>query len=142
MNRRGILPLLVGLLFCVLTPAQAAGEAQAIEQAKAAARAWLAVADREDYIRTWQQAASVLRRSTSQYDWVTLAVDLRSPLGALKQRELQGASYATQLPGLPDGEYVILQYRSDFEHQDGATETVTPMRDSDGQWRVVSYFVD
>ncbi|MDL5598423.1 DUF4019 domain-containing protein [Bacillus subtilis] len=142
MNRRGILPLLVGLLFSVLTPAHAAGEAQAIEQAKAAARAWLAVADREDYIRTWQQAASVLRRSTSQYDWVTLAVDLRSPLGALKQRELQGASYATQLPGLPDGEYVILQYRSDFEHQDGATETVTPMRDSDGQWRVVSYFVD
>ncbi|WIF69019.1 DUF4019 domain-containing protein [Metapseudomonas otitidis] len=142
MNRRGILPLLVGLLFSVLTPAHAAGEAQAIEQAKAAARAWLAVADREDYIRTWQQAASVLRRSTSQYDWVTLAVDLRSPLGGLKQRELQGASYATQLPGLPDGEYVILQYRSDFEHQDGATETVTPMRDSDGQWRVVSYFVD
>lgn len=142
MNRRGILPLLVGLLLCALTPAHAAGEAGAIEQAKAAARAWLAVADREDYIRTWQQAASVLRRSTSQYDWVTLAVDLRSPLGALKQRELQGASYATQLPGLPDGEYVILQYRSDFEHQDDATETVTPMRDSDGQWRVVSYFVD
>lgn len=142
MNRRGILPLLVGLLLCALTPAHAAGEAGAIEQAKAAARAWLAVADREDYIRTWQQAASVLRRSTSRYEWVTLAVDLRSPLGALKQRELQGASYATQLPGLPDGEYVILQYRSDFEHRDGATETVTPMRDSDGRWRVVSYFVD
>ncbi|GAC1033637.1 DUF4019 domain-containing protein [Pseudomonas sp. No.21] len=131
--------LAFGLLACTLAQAT---EAQKIEQAKAAAGAWLAIADSEDYLRSWQQAASLFRHSVTRYDWINLAVDLRSPLGAVRARTLQSAKYATQLPGLPDGEYVILEYRSNFEHHSEAVETVTPMRDTDGQWRVAGYYVD
>jgi hypothetical protein len=54
---------------------------------------------------------------------------------------LLSATYTTQLPGAPDGEYVVLQYDTSFEHKKTAIETVTPVMDKDGKWRVSGYYI-
>jgi hypothetical protein len=45
------------------------------------------------------------------------------------------------LPGAPDGEYVVFDYSSSFEQKSAANERVTTVKDTDGVWRVVGYFV-
>ena len=40
-----------------------------------------------------------------------------------------------------DGKYVVIQYDTVFEHKASAVETVTPMPDPDGVWRVSGYFI-
>jgi len=45
------------------------------------------------------------------------------------------------MPGAPDGKYVIIQYDTVFENKASAVETVTPMVDPDGSWRVSGYFI-
>jgi hypothetical protein len=45
------------------------------------------------------------------------------------------------LPGAPDGEYVVIQYATRFEHKPSIIETVTPMLDKDGSWKVSGYFI-
>ena len=64
----------------------------------------------------------------------------RSPLGNFVTRHLISATYATSLPGAPDGEYVVLQFQADFENKAQAVETITPMLD-EGQWRVSGYYI-
>jgi hypothetical protein len=44
-------------------------------------------------------------------------------------------------PGVPDGEYVVIQYEVSYENKKAAVETVTPMLDKDGKWRVAGYFM-
>ena len=39
------------------------------------------------------------------------------------------------MPGAPDGEYVVIQYRAAFANKAEAVETVTPMLDKGGTWR-------
>ena len=56
-------------------------------------------------------------------------------------RTLKGAESASELPGAPDGQYVVIQFDTQFERKRTAIETVTPMLDTDGQWRVSGYFV-
>ena len=56
-------------------------------------------------------------------------------------RCVDNARTVTELPGVPDGEYVVFQFNTAFEHKRAAIETVTPMRDTDGQWRVSGYFI-
>jgi hypothetical protein len=56
-------------------------------------------------------------------------------------RKLKSAKYTTTLPGAPDGEYVVIQFDSSFEHKQSAVETITPMLDKDGKWRVSGYFI-
>ena len=65
----------------------------------------------------------------------------RKPLGAVKSRELQTKRFTRRLPAAPDGQYVVLEYKTSFDRKAEAIETVTPMLDKDKKWRVSGYFV-
>ena len=66
---------------------------------------------------------------------------VRVPLGKLLSRKVKSAAYHTSLPGAPDGRYVVIQFETSFENKQSAIETVTPMADPDGQWRVSGYYI-
>jgi hypothetical protein len=65
----------------------------------------------------------------------------RDPLGKVQSRKLVKATYTKSLPGAPDGDYVVMQYESSFEHKQSAIETITGALDKDGKWRVSGYFI-
>ncbi|MGD8420921.1 MAG: DUF4019 domain-containing protein [Gammaproteobacteria bacterium] len=110
------------------------------EAAERAAVVWLSLVDAGLYELSWKEAATLFRKSVSASDWVKAASAAREPLGNLVDRNLVTATYSTTLPGAPDGEYVVLQFRTVFENKAQAIETVTPMLD-DGRWRVSGYYV-
>jgi hypothetical protein len=74
-------------------------------------------------------------------EWEQQVSGVRESLGELVSRKFKSAEYVTTLPGAPDGKYVVLQYDSSFAHKKAAIETVTPMMDKDGQWRVSGYYI-
>ncbi len=111
------------------------------ERAVAAAKEWLGIVDAKDYAKSWQEAAPVFKKSVSEEGWVKMVAPVRGPLGAVKSRELIGAQYATSLPGAPAGEYVVIQFKTAFEQRGEAIETITPMKDEKGVWRVSGYFI-
>ncbi len=47
----------------------------------------------------------------------------------------------TSLPGVPDGDYVVIQYEASFENKRSAVETITPVLDEDGAMRVAGYYI-
>jgi hypothetical protein len=117
-------------------------EAESGEQeAVAAADAWLVLVDGENYADSWDQAASFFKSAIASDRWQTQVGAVRKPLGKLVSRKLKSKHYTTSLPGAPDGKYVVIQYDTVFEGKAAATETVTPMADTDGKWRVSGYFI-
>jgi hypothetical protein len=111
------------------------------KKAEDAARAWLALADANDAAGTWAAAASLFRRAVPEDQWARSLSAARSPLGGVVSRSLREARLATELPGAPDGEYLVFEFDTRFERKRTAVETVTPMRDADGTWRVSGYFI-
>ena len=79
----------------------------------------------------------ILREET----WEKNIQSIRSNLGKVISREIESATYNTSLPGAPDGEYVVIQFKTKFEKKSHAIETITPMKDKDGSWRVSGYFI-
>jgi len=59
----------------------------------------------------------------------------------VESRKLTNAKYSKSLPGAPDGEYVVVQYQTSFEHKKEAVETVTSALGKDGSWRLAGYFI-
>jgi hypothetical protein len=110
-------------------------------EAQQAAEAWLADVDAQRYPESWMGAAALFRGAIDQAGWVKSVGAVRGPLGPLKSRALKSAHYAKTLPGAPDGEYVVLKYDTVFDKKEHAVETVTPMKDADGLWRVSGYFI-
>jgi len=110
-------------------------------EAEQATRDWLVMADAEDAPSTWAAAASLFRQAIPLDQWARSLSAARTPLGAVVSRTLRDARVATELPGAPDGEYVVFQFDTQFERKRTAVETITPMRDTDGRWRVSGYFI-
>jgi len=133
-------PYLAAALFLAAAPLWAQEEPQ-LAKAETAALSWLALADTGDYGRSWDQAAGLFQGSISRTTWTGALGNARQPLGKVISRKLKTAVFKRSLPGAPDGEYVVIQYKTQFEHH-AATETVTPMLDKDGAWKVSGYFIN
>jgi hypothetical protein len=112
-----------------------------VADAQPAAEAWLALVDAGDYGQSWSEAASFFKGSVDSAGWGKKLGAVRAPLGQVKSRTLKSSTPVTSAPGVPDGEYVVFQFATAFENKASATEVVTPMKDSDGQWRVSGYYI-
>jgi opacity protein-like surface antigen len=134
-------PPLVAIVTALALAAVAAFAGAADDAAMAAAHGWLATVDAGDYGRSWDQAAAYFRGAVGKPDWERTIAGVRSPLGRVLERKLKSATVTRTLPGAPDGEYVVIQYATRFEHKAAAVETVTPKREPDRAWRVAGYFI-
>jgi hypothetical protein len=132
----------VGLVIClVLGPGTASSESEDQRQATEAAKAWFELVDAGRFDDSWEAAAKSFKTAVKKDQWRDMVSAVRGPLGNVLSREVRSAEYRTTLPGAPDGEYVVIQFATSFEHKKSAVETVTPMRDQDGTWRVSGYFI-
>lgn len=118
-----------------------ADDREATSQAQTAAKRWLALVDSANYGQSWEDAASFFKSAVTKTDWEKAVKGARAPLGAVKARTVKSATFTRTLPGAPDGEYVVIQFEAQFENKAAAIETVTPMHDKDGTWRVSGYFI-
>jgi len=138
MKRRQCLQLSL-VAWSIALPATAApGETAA---AQAASKEWLKLLDAADYAGTWAAAASTFKSAVSLDAWRQSSQPVRLPLGAVRSRNQRSASYTKSLPGVPDGDYVVVQFDTAFDNRSQAVETVTVALDRDGQWRVAGYFI-
>jgi len=109
--------------------------------ATAAATAWLKLIDAGDYAASWNTASNYFKEHVTEDQWTQKVGPARQSMGVVLSRNLKSATYMTTVPGAPDGQYVVIQYQTSFAHKKSAIETVTPMLDTDGQWRVSGYYI-
>ena len=118
-----------------------ASNPEAETAAVGAAEAWLSLVDGEKFAESWEEAAQFFKGTVQMEQWIQTMQSMRKPFGKNISRELKSKRYRTALPGAPDGEYVVIQFKASFENKKSAIETITPMLDKDGQWRVSGYFM-
>lgn len=135
------LALASSVLIAALSLPASAGNEEAVAKAREAAQAWLSLADAGDGARSWQAASAHFRAAVSTESWQRSLAAVRGPLGAVKGRTLKSATFTKSLPGVPDGEFVVIVYATRFENKASATETVTPMKEKDGSWKVSGYYI-
>ena len=129
--------LTVGLCFS----AAAQAETQAEQATLAPAEVWVTGLDAGRYAESWQAASTYMKTMVPSEDWVRTVQAARGALGKSVSRQVASTEYMTQLPGAPDGEYVVVQYATTFERKATATETVTLTKEGDGVWRVAGYYI-
>jgi Protein of unknown function (DUF4019) len=139
---KGLKTLAALALAAAITALSAMG-AEELDTAPAmtAAQTWLTRVDGGGYGDSWDESAAFFRESIPKVQWQTALDKVRAPLGAMVTRKIRNATYTRTLPNAPDGEYVVIQFDTRFENLPQSTETVTPMREKDGSWRVAGYFI-
>jgi tRNA A-37 threonylcarbamoyl transferase component Bud32 len=113
------------------------GESAAVS----AAQAWLSLVDHGDYAGSWKVTVPFFQAAVPEASWKDSMEKFRQPLGDLISRKLQSSQPVTQMPGAPDGEYVVMQFDTSFANKKSAVETVTVGPKKDGQWKVSGYYI-
>jgi len=126
------------LLAVTAAPARAAETSEAA--ALQAAEAWLKLIDAGQYGASWDEAAASFRKAVSRASWEKKAAAAREPLGKVLSRKVASKQLTHELPGAPDGTYVVLTFETKFEHKERGIETVTMTLD-DGKFRGAGYFI-
>ena len=136
--------VLIAVAFGRGLPAQAQirdSAGAAVTAAQVAARSWLSLVDSARYGESWDSAASVFRDAVTRPSWEAAAKQARTPFEPFGPRTLLAASFQTKLPNAPPGKYVVLRYQTRVRGDKTVVETVTPMVDEDGVWRVSGYYI-
>lgn len=111
------------------------------KKAEVAAKNWLELVDGKNYAKSYDNASGFFKAMVGKADWIKTFGNSRSMMGEVVSRKLVTSKYATKMEGAPDGEYVILVYKTKFDKRADAREVVVPMLDKDGKWRVSGYHI-
>src|SRR5579875_1689341 len=139
MKKHLVLIMSLVVLFGALAVAADAQQPEAA--AEAAAQSWLNLVDSGKYAASWDEAAEYFKSKITKSQWEEMLGTARTPLGGVRSRKLARAEHVTELPNAPKGDYVVIQYSTSFANLPSAIETVVPMLDKDGKWRVSGYFL-
>ncbi len=119
-----------------------------VDEAKAdglkTANQWLGLIDAGDYAKAWSETAPGFRKEMSESEWTRGLEGYRKPMGKMLERKVADEQYANKLSDSPAsawGNYVVVRYRSRFEHKNSANETVLTMLEG-GRWVVAGYFIN
>ena len=109
--------------------------------AVAAAETWLAGIDAGSYAQSWKDSSAFFQAAVTEAGWHDALTKVRKPPGEMKSRKLLEAKSQKSLPGVPDGEYVVIKFDTSFAAQEKAVETVTFSLEKDGKWKASGYFI-
>lgn len=130
------------MLACIVTASVAhARSARSMMEAAESASAWLECLDEKNYEESWNQASAVFQAVVSLEEWKVAVAPVRESIGPVVSRKLKSAEFYDTIDGAPDGEYITLEFETDFAKKPGSIERVTPMKTEDGTWRVAGYYI-
>lgn len=129
------------LLFAAEESKQNVSQSKPEELTVASAEQWLKIIDAGKYAEGWENSSEYLKNAVPKDFFKQSFQGVRSPLGKMKNRTLALEQFTTRLPGAPDGEYVVIQFRTEFENKAYAVETITSQKEKDGQWKVSGYYI-
>jgi hypothetical protein len=140
-RRQAVLVELSALSLAGLGHAARRRSATAEVEAVRAADGWLDLVDQGKVAESWDATAALFKAAVTKEQWRSALSAARAPLARPLSRKLKAKRVVTPLAGALRGQYVVIDYASVYENELEATETVTPMLDADGQWRIASYFI-
>jgi DNA-binding CsgD family transcriptional regulator len=110
-----------------------------LPEARQAAEHWLDLMDKGRWQESWAQSAAAFKTATDAPAWQVAASSARSNFGQPESREMTAAARTKALPGAPDGDYHLFQFKARYSQAE-AVETVV-MSLEDGQWKGSGYFI-
>jgi hypothetical protein len=140
MYARSLLSIAIAMMITIILLGQGSPQ-ESKQKATEAAEDWLLLVDEGKWAESWESLSSLARSKVGKDQWVQSVGSAREMFGGLLNRTVKTQEYTTTMPGAPDGHYVIIQFETSFEKKQSAIETVTPMLDPDGNWRVSGYFI-
>jgi Protein of unknown function (DUF4019) len=101
---------------------------------------WLALIDAGKAGDAWDLSSKQLKSAVTRAKFVDGMRDARKSLGKLEGRTAERFARSHQMPGAPDGDYVIIEYTARFPQGRKLQEQLVWTIEDGDIWRVAGYY--
>ena len=101
---------------------------------------FLGYLDNGRFADSYAYTGMLIRAQADRASYASQVEKARQGTGAILTRALMDASYQTSVPGAPDGQYVVLHYRTSFADRQEAVEMLM-LALAKGYWWVSGYYI-
>lgn len=108
-------------------------------EASSEASHWLTLIDQKQFQGAWDDSGPLLKDVIGPAQWDAALSGTRTRLGNVLSRKLTTHQSLSALPHGTRGNFIIIEYQTQFSWNIRGTETVTMMTNERGQWRVIGY---
>jgi Protein of unknown function (DUF4019) len=130
--------LSIALVACAGHSASRAEKRANVESARSDASKWLGLLDVGEYEEAFEWEAQDFRMVRTQRQFVRYMEARRAPFGRALGRKFIGAANIQKFVGVPEGNYVSVLFKTNFEKKAETAERVILVRQPVG-WRVIDY---
>jgi hypothetical protein len=102
----------------------AGAESYSKDQLREEAIIYLELLDQGRFAEAWQVMLPIFQALEPRVQWHNRQQAIRAAYGALEFREFFLIEYRDHYILSPDGEYIIVQFKSSFQHKAATTETI------------------
>jgi len=106
-----------------------------------ASEKWLKLIDMGEFGAAWDISAPSLKSSVTRKAWVDGLAAARKPFGEVRARKTDKFARSHKLPGLPEGDYALLLFDTQFANGKQAQEHLTWVLGKGDVWQVTGYFI-
>jgi hypothetical protein len=103
---------------------------------------WVALIDSGKYDESWQIANPSFKEDVTQRQWRIGLEQIRAPYGMVRSRKIKETKSLSTKPDVMPKKNLVVEFTTQFEDEQTATEFVTVIPDNDGTWRVSAYYLD
>lgn len=112
-----------------------------ISESKKAVIAWLELIDAGQYTDGWDNTGEIFRDAISCADWEQKIQTVRDKVGAVQNRKESKSFPLKSVEGLPDGDYIVNEFKTVFADGGSLGERVTTVESTDGSAQVIGYYI-
>ncbi len=134
--------LIAGFLLLILVPMinKTPREEVVVRSTDAAVR-FLYLVDNREYDQSWEVSSRHMQQTISREEWGTKIAEIREAVGPIVERRKDDVTYMEAPADLPEGEYVVITFVSEFSQRKRVTESVTLYLEKGDDWKVAGYFL-
>ena len=134
--------LIAGFLLLILIPMinKTPSEEVSVQSTDAAVK-FLYLVDNLEYAQSWEISSGHMQKALAKEDWSKKIAEMRDIVGPLVKRSRDDVTYLDTPADMPEGEYVVITFVSEFKNRNRVTESVTLYHGKNSQWQVAGYFL-
>ena len=110
-----------------------------IKDANKVGISWLNDLNHKQYENAYKLLSKEVKVMVEKESWVSLINELMLEFGNLESRTVTQRYFQSQMEGMEDGFYVVIEYNSQYENTKAHTESLLLKQNDKAKWEIANY---
>ena len=138
LNMKKLIIMLISVISMYSASAQKYTD-QYIKDASKVAESWLSDINEKQYENAFQLLSNEVKSIYQKEIWINQIIELMNEIGTLESRQETDKEFQSEVKGMEDGFYVIINYKVYYENTLEHKEHILLKQNDKMKWEIVNY---